>query len=333
MNFLVTGAAGFVGSHVCRKLALLGHNVVAVDNFNDYYSPSLKILRCRNLLEELNVNVLNVDLTNIEEVKILFKKYQLETIIHLAAQPGVRTPIAESSKYIMNNIVGFSNLLQTSVITEIPNFVYASSSSVYGNHENSIFLEDQRSGMPTSVYGATKLSNEILASAYVSQSTTKTRGLRFFTVYGPWGRPDMAYFRIISAALNNSIFELYGNGDVKRDFTYIEDITESIISLALELKNQKPGYSDVVNIGGGEPKSMLDLIETVNQICNTDLEIRYKNANTSDISYTCASTELLESLINKKSFVSLAEGVEKTIKWAKGPGIKSELGLWVQSSS
>ncbi len=332
MNFLVTGAAGFIGSDVCRRLIILGHNVVGVDNFNDYYSSSLKKHRTKILLETLNLKVANLDLININDVKKLFKKKKFDSIIHLAAQPGVRTPMEKSSRYIQSNLVGYSNLLQTSILEGVPTFVYASSSSVYGHTKSLVFKEDEPVGLPTSIYGATKQSNEILASAYVSGSQTKTRGLRFFTVYGPWGRPDMAYFRIISAALNNSTFEIFGDGEIRRDFTFISDISESIIALSLELNNEAPGFSDVVNIGGGEPKSINELIDVVNEICNSSLQVKYSKSNKSDISQTCADTSLLKSLIQKDSFVSLFDGITETINWATEPNVRRNLELWVKST-
>lgn len=333
MKYLVTGAAGFIGSNLAAKLSKLGNTqVLGIDNFSPYYSPELKELRVLKLLSPLGIEVLSLDLLNLEQTQNAVRNFAPDFVVHLAAQPGVRTPIGKSYRYIQNNLVAYSNILQVAVEEKIPNFLYASSSSVYGNSETTPYKEDNQSIKPISIYGSTKLANEILAPSFVFGSSTKARGMRFFTVYGPWGRPDMAYFRIINAMVNNQIFKKFGFGDVKRDFTYIDDITSSIISLAEELKDRPSGYSDVVNIGGGNPHSLNDLIETIQKQLGLRLEISETERNPNDTKFTCADISLLQELTKSSPLIELSVGVEKTIAWAQEKGIKEKLSSWVDSS-
>lgn len=333
MKYLVTGAAGFIGSNLACKLSELGNNqVLGIDNFSPYYSRELKELRVLELLSPLGIEVLSLDLSNLEQTRKAVRNFAPDFVIHLAAQPGVRTPIGKSFQYIQNNIVSYTNILQVAVEEKIPNFLYASSSSVYGNSVITPYREDDHSIKPISIYGATKLANEILTPSFVSGSATKARGMRFFTVYGPWGRPDMAYFRVINALVNNQTFIKFGTGDVKRDFTYIDDITSSIISLAEDLKNRRSGYSDVVNIGGGKPHSLNELIETIQKQLGLKLEISETDRNPNDTKFTCADISLLQELTKSAPLIELSTGVEKTISWAQEMGIKEKLSSWVDSS-
>ncbi len=332
MHFLVTGAAGFVGAHLCSELKLRGHEVTAVDNFSNYYSPDLKVARVDNLLSPLGIKVWNIDLAERKNAETVLFESDFETVVHLAAQPGVRTPLNQSWRYVRDNLIAFTNVLQMAVQARTPNFVYASSSSVYGNSQANKFSEIDVGLAPISVYGATKLSNELLASAYARDSMTKTRGMRFFTVYGPWGRPDMAYFRLLSAALNDESFELFGDGLVKRDFTYISDITAKVIDLSLELNKRNIGFSDVVNIGGGKPQSMWDLISIVNTELGAKIGLLERPHHFSDTKFTCSDTTLLNSLTPRRDFINLQTGMGETIRWAKTPGISENLSNWIKSS-
>ena len=333
MKVLITGAAGFIGANLSASIANLCHEVLGVDNFSDFYSPDLKEARSVEFLKRNGLKLIALDLCDVEAVETLIKSYRPDTIIHLAAQPGIRTPIANSIRYIQNNLVAYSNLLQVAVVSETPNFLYASSSSVYGNSTNFPFAEDDFSIVPISIYGATKLSNEYLASAYTFGSNTKARGMRFFTVYGPWGRPDMAYFRLIEAALNGSIFTKFGTGDIKRDFTFIDDICELIEKLTIDLDSRPNGYSDVVNIGGGKPHSLNDLIDVISSNFDMNLKISQTEKNMNDTNYTKADLSKLISITGKHPEIDLEIGVEKTIKWASRPEIRSQMRAWVNSTS
>ena len=331
MTVLVTGAAGFVGAHLVKSLVATGESVVGLDSFNDYYSPELKEMRVKSLIPN-NVEILDLNLTNSEKISNLIAKLKPKTVYHLAAQAGVRLQIKDTDQYVQSNLVGFSNILESAVENQVANFVYASSSSVYGNSVNTPYTETDRNLSPISFYGATKLSNELLATALVRGSHTKARGLRFFTVYGPWGRPDMAYFRIAEALKNGNQFNLFGNGEVIRDFTYIDDIIHSTLLLAKELDAKKEiGFSDVVNIGGGKPSSIKELIIAFEVVSQRKLQINPLAHVEKDVNQTIASLNLQNQLINFAPEVSLEQGVEQVFKWASDPLVTSKLNSWTKS--
>ena len=333
LKYLVTGAAGFIGSNLSAKLADAKNSVLGLDNFSSYYSPQLKRMRCIELLQPRNIEVVEIDLANLDKVQGIVLDFQPDVIIHLAAQPGVRTPLSNSFQYIENNLSAFGNILQSAVQNKVPGFLYASSSSVYGNSTEAPFKESNTSIRPISIYGATKLANEILVPPFVSRSATRARGMRFFTVYGPWGRPDMAYFRIINSLLDGSRFNKFGDGNVRRDFTYIDDITSGIEKLSLELASHAEGYSDVVNIGGGNPHSLNDLIEVISSKLGKNLKTSVINSHPNDTSLTCADVSTLVNLIGISPKVTLEEGINKTIEWAQKVEIQSRLKDWISSTN
>jgi UDP-glucuronate 4-epimerase len=274
-----------------------------------------------------------LDLLELPKLRETIKNFNPDAILHLAAQPGVRTPIGKSFQYIENNITAFSNILQTCVELEIEDFLYASSSSVYGNSTEIPYRESDTSIRPISIYGASKLANEVLAPTYVRGSKTRARGMRFFTAYGPWGRPDMAYFRIINSILNGADFTKFGGGEIKRDFTFIDDITSMIEVLASELKSHPFGFSDVVNIGGGNPHSLNDLISVTSKLLKAEPKILEKETNRNDTKVTCANTSYLEELTGHLVEVDLVSGVQKTIEWAESAFISKKLNSWVESTN
>ncbi|CAN2170676.1 WcaG Nucleoside-diphosphate-sugar epimerases [Candidatus Nanopelagicaceae bacterium] len=332
MKYLITGAAGFVGSHLSARLRAAGNVVLGLDNYSPYYSPQLKELRVAELLTPLGVEVRNIDLAELNSFKSAVKEFRPDTVIHLAAQPGVRTPLGKSYQYIQNNVVAFSNVLQICIEEKISEFLYASSSSVYGNSLNIPYREDDLTIRPISIYGATKLSNEILTPAFINGSNTRARGMRFFTVYGPWGRPDMAYFRLIDSALNGSEFRKFGGGEVKRDFTFIDDITTAIENLSKELATRPEGYSDIVNIGGGKPHSLNDLIMVISQQIPSKLNTTESLSNPNDTIYTNADVTLLKELTNIVPNIDLQNGVTRTISWAMQEKIREKLTTWTNST-
>jgi UDP-glucuronate 4-epimerase len=333
VRFLVTGAAGFIGSNLSSRLSKSGNTVLGIDNLSPYYSPILKELRVEKLLRPSNVEFKHFDLLDLPKFKEIAESFSPDVIVHLAAQPGVRTPLARRYEYVANNLTAYSNVLQTTVELQIPDFLYASSSSVYGNSTNIPYKESDTSIRPISVYGATKLANEILAPTYVTGSKTRARGMRFFTAYGPWGRPDMAYLRIIDSILNGSEFSKFGDGEVKRDFTYVDDITSMIELLAIELRSHPVGYSDVVNIGGGSPHSLNDLISVIGKMLGGNAKVAEKENNPNDTRLTCADTSILQELTGHSTKVDLFSGVSKTIEWAKRPEISKLLTSWVNSTN
>ncbi len=333
MKVLVTGAAGFIGSKAAQTLGLLGHTVVALDNFNDYYSPSLKRARVDNLLKPLDIEVQNIDISDIKRIQELTSNEQPHVILHLAAQAGVRLPPDQIHKYVQSNIVGYSNMLQAAIQFEIPNFIYASSSSVYGNSQNFPYKERDLALSPVSFYGATKLANELLAPTLIRNSNTKARGLRLFTVYGPWGRPDMAYFRLINAGVNKGQFNLFGDGNIIRDFTFIDDVIDSIIRLIKDLENRSVGFHDIVNIAGGKPASLQEMISEISSQLNEIISIENLEMHNNDVNRTWADTNYLKSLITDIPSISLRNGLSKVISWAKNPSNSLMLEGWVNSSN
>lgn len=333
MRYLVTGAAGFIGSNLSSRLSDTGNTVLGIDNLSPYYSPTLKELRVEKLLRPSHVEFEHFDLLDLTKFRKIAQSFSPDAIVHLAAQPGVRTPLAKSYEYIANNLTAYSNVLQTAVELQIPDFLYASSSSVYGNSSNIPYKESDTSIRPISVYGATKLANEILAPTYITGSKTRARGMRFFTAYGPWGRPDMAYLRIIDSILNGSEFSKFGDGKVKRDFTYVDDITSMIELLSIELRSHPVGYSDVVNIGGGSPHSLNNLISVIGEILGGIPKVTEKEKNPNDTRLTCSDTSILQELTGNSTKVDLFSGVSKTIEWAKRPAISRLLTSWVNSTN
>lgn len=332
MKYLVTGAAGFIGSNLSARLAKSGNVVLGVDNFSPYYSPRFKELRVNEFLKPYGIDARRIDLSDISEVEKVVREFKPDVIIHLAAQPGVRTPLGKSYQYIQNNLVAFANVLQTAIEESVPEILYASSSSVYGNSTETTYKEDDLSIRPISIYGATKLSNEILTPAFINGSKTRARGMRFFTVYGPWGRPDMAYFRIIDSILNGTEFNKFGGGEVKRDFTYVDDITATIEKLSKELTARPAGFSDVVNIGGGNPHSLNELIEVISKQLGSKPSISESISNPNDVSYTCSDVSKLNELISSVPAIDLETGAKETIAWAQRDGIKEHLGEWINST-
>lgn len=332
MRTLVTGASGFIGSAVCRKFASENHEVIGIDSMTDYYSPQLKKLRVNEFLVSSGANFQKLDISDSVKLNLLISEFKPEIVLNLAAQAGVRLSIRESNKYIESNIFGFSNLLQSVILNGIPNFLYASSSSVYGNNSISPYSEKEKNLIPTSFYGATKLANEILAPALARGSLTRTRGMRFFTVYGPWGRPDMAYFRMIANILTGSPFTLFGDGTVKRDFTYIDDIVNSIYLLAMELSSGPTSFSDIVNLGGGRPHSMNYLSQLIERELGQQIDLQHESENKNDVFETIADTQYLKRLVGFTPEIKLEEGIHKTIEWANSAKIKAQLSDWVASS-
>ena len=327
----MTGAAGFIGSHLCRELSLQANEVIAIDNLSDYYDTSLKRARIKNLLDSKGISFSELDICNRAALNPLIKESRPDVVINLAAQAGVRLPLNQVYKYVESNLVGFSNVLQSTVSNEVPYFLYASSSSVYGDQAAIPYTESEQNLHPNSFYGATKLANELLTPTLIKNSSTIARGLRFFTVYGPWGRPDMAYFRMIANVVSGSEFNFFGDGSIERDFTYIDDAVNSVIELSKELEKRKPGYSDVVNLGGGRPLSMNYLLESINKISKAEVKFNRQSSNSNDAKKTMSDSSYIQSLIGSKPDTKLENGIDKTYQWALRSDISTQLNNWVKS--
>ena len=343
MTILVTGAAGFIGFHLCKKLIENNLEVIGFDNLNDYYNVNLKIDRIKELNKITKKNKGSFsfekgDLTDIGFLKKIFnyknisKSNYLEPkithVIHLAAQAGVRYSIENPSDYVQSNLVGFCNLIEESKKNNIKHFIYASSSSVYGGNKKMPFLETDNVDHPISLYAATKKSNELIAHSYSHLFNLPTTGLRFFTVYGPWGRPDMALYKFTDLIFKNKPIRVFNHGNMVRDFTYIDDVIESIIFLIDKLPS-KENYSinhnynssnswapyKVFNIGNSQPINLNKYIKAIEENLNKKAIIISENMQPGDVEKTFANTQALEKWINFKPSISIEEGVKNFIKW------------------
>lgn len=332
MNVLVTGAAGFIGSATCRRLAQKGYGVMGIDSFSPYYSPELKSMRVKKFLLQNHIDFLAMDISDKISVEAVFREHDFDAVIHLAAQAGVRTPNERLTEYVEANLVGFANILENIVRFEIPKFIFASSSSIYGDTSHAPYSETEYRLDPTSFYGATKLSNEIMAKAVLSQTDTVSMGLRFFTVYGPWGRPDMAYFRIISNILTGSPFRLFGDGSVKRDFTFIDDAVSGIHALLENSGKLNKGTFEIFNIGGGRPFSINDLIHSIEQLTEKRFEVLHDKPIAADMKETIADSEKLFALTGFIPNTELKVGLTSAIEWADQFEIRDKLRGWVTST-
>jgi UDP-glucuronate 4-epimerase len=332
MRGIVTGSSGFIGAALTKKLLEAGWTILGIDCHTDYYSPSLKELRNEELQQHSNFRFAQIDLINAKALEEIIERFKPDTVFHLAAQAGVRIPVGGLHRYTESNLAGFSNVIQLTVKHSVPNFIYASSSSVYGDFAQLPYVESELKLRPSSFYGATKLSNEILTRPLVTGSKTRARAMRLFTVYGPMGRPDMAYFRIISSLISGSKFELYGDGMVERDFTYIDDCVEMIVRLESELKTRQVGFMDVVNIGGGHPVSMRELIRLTTEKVGVKMDFKQTDSNPNDAARTMADPTYLLGLVGTKPETSLKSGLSQTVDWASKNVKPSQLLEWVNSS-
>ena len=329
MIVLITGVAGFIGSHLAHSLLEDGNKVIGIDSLNDYYSPDLKLSRLSSLTLHPNFVFQELDIVEGDKVKDLIRKHSPQTIFHLAAQAGVRLPISSFDKYVNSNLTGFSNVVIAATELKVPNFLYASSSSVYGNSAAVPYKENGDLLDQVSFYGATKFTNEILAKNLSRSYGLKSRGMRFFTVYGPLGRPDMAYFKIINSVINNEKFVLFGDGTIRRDFTFISDVVTSIKLLSKELTERDFGHSDVVNIGGGKPNSMTELIECVSRIAGKGVQVIRHDGSIADVKETLADCQLQMSLTGFVPKISLDEGILSVYEWAAKPENATKIGKWL----
>jgi UDP-glucuronate 4-epimerase len=333
MRIVITGGAGFVGAHLANLLARQGHQLLVIDSMTDYYSVNLKRMRISELLGPFGVPHSDTDLCDYDKISSLVKDFSPDSIIHLAAQAGVRLPLDSAYKYFDSNVFGFLNISRVAIENNVKVMMYASSSSVYGEKTAIPFTEKSTDIEPKSIYGVTKLANEHLARVFSENSSVVFRGLRLFTVYGEWGRPDMAYFRIGAAALGKVPFKLYGDGTVKRDFTYIQDVVDISSKLLVQAHQRPSGSHDVINIGGGKPESISYLIQLFSELAGFKIENQYGEKNQLDGEVTCASKEYLESLIGPRSFVSLENGISKFFSWMQEEKILGSVQDWISSTS
>ena len=331
MKYLVTGAAGFIGSAVTEKLCEAGHFVVGIDNLNDYYEVSLKHDRLERIQHE-NFKFLEMDLADRDGIANLFSQEKFDRVIHLAAQAGVRYSIDNPMSYADSNLVGHLTILEGCRHNKVEHLVYASSSSVYGLNQKMPFSTSDSVDHPISLYAATKKSNELMAHTYSHLYGVPTTGLRFFTVYGPWGRPDMALFKFTKAIVNGETIDVYNNGDMRRDFTYIDDIVEGIIRIQdivpvksndWSVESGSPAASSapykVFNIGHGSPVKLMEFIESLETSLGIEAKKNYMPMQPGDVYATYAETEDLFDATGYVPKVKVKEGVNCLLYTSPSP--------------
>lgn len=318
MQILVTGAAGFIGADLCQKLLMADHEIIGIDNLNDYYDVSLKRDRLAQITKEDNIKkfeFIELDICDREDINKLFSSNAFDAVVHLAAQAGVRYSIENPQSYIDSNLVGFGNILESCRQNEVAHLAYASSSSVYGANKNFPFKETDRVDNPLSLYAATKKANELMAHSYAHLYGLRCTGLRFFTVYGPWGRPDMAPFRFASRMLAGEAIPVYNQGDMVRDFTYIDDITEGVLRVATSEKIDEK-YR-IYNIGRGEPVQLMDFIASLETHLGVKSKLKMMEMQDGDVPRTMADTSALKTDFAYQPKVSMDDGVKQFAEWYK----------------
>ncbi len=332
MKVLVTGAAGFIGSALSAKLKAQGHEVFGIDSISDYYDQNLKRMRIAHFLTQNEIKFEKVDIARLDQFQGILRGFKPDAVIHLAAQAGVRTPNTRLTNYVGANLLGFGNVLQEVVESNTSIFLYASSSSVYGNNSTAPYSENEKNLNPTSFYGATKLANEIFVKSVLTNSSTKVAGMRFFTVYGPWGRPDMAYFRILTSVLTGEKFKLFGDGSIKRDFTYIDDTVLGIAALLDNASKIQRGKPEIFNIGGGKPASISELTLEIERIAGSLVKQVTMSEISGDVRETVANPAKLQEFTGFTPQILLEEGLKLFYGWATREEIAPRLQEWVSST-
>ncbi len=330
LKYLVTGAAGFIGSKVAEELACAGHQVVGIDNLNEYYDPALKQARLARIQGRLqqqsastNFRFFKLDIADRTAVACLFAAEQFDRVIHLAAQAGVRYSIDNPMAYVDSNLVGMMTILEGCRHHKVQHLVYASSSSVYGNQQKVPFSETDPVDTPVSLYAATKKANELMAHTYSHLYQLPTTGLRFFTVYGPWGRPDMAPWKFTQAILEGRAIDVYNHGQLQRDFTYIDDIVEGVLRIqscipgSAGYPQQQPNnpYYALYNIGNNQPVALEDFIKAIEQAAGVKSQKNYLPMQDGDVYQTYADVGLLQHATAFSPATSLAHGIQQFVDW------------------
>ena len=312
MKVLITGAAGFIGYHLAKKLLIKNIKVIGIDNINDYYDVKLKNNRIKELKKNNKFFFYKLDLCNYKKLNNLVKKNKIKYIIHLAAQAGVRFSIEKPNIYFKSNLEGFFNILEVSRHNKIKHLIFASTSSVYGDSKT----ESNNTDRPLSFYAATKKSNEVMAHSYSYIYNLPCTGVRFFTVYGPFGRPDMALFKFTQNIIYNKSIELYNKGNHFRDFTYIDDIVDGIFSLIKKQSNKSIPY-EIFNIGNGSPKKLIEYLRNIEKNLNKKTKIKKLPLQKGDIIKTHSSINKLKKHTGYRSKTNIEEGISKFVEWYK----------------
>ncbi|MFB4213364.1 NAD-dependent epimerase [Shouchella sp. JSM 1781072] len=328
MVILVTGAAGFIGASLSKVLIEKGYTVLGVDNLNNYYDSQLKRDRLKELEDSKLFKFVEMDIANLDLLYSIFKEERVTHVLNMAAQAGVRYSIENPHAYIQSNLVGFTNILEACRHNNVEHLIYASSSSVYGANKKMPFSTSDAVNHPVSLYAATKKSNELLAHTYSHLYNLPTTGLRFFTVYGPWGRPDMAYFSFTKNIIEGKTIKVFNNGEMMRDFTYIDDIVEGVVRLldqkpesniAFNHLNPDPSSSHapykVFNIGNNSPVRLMDFIQTIEHHVGKKAKLEYLPMQPGDVKATYANIDELQEAIGFSPSTSIEEGIGKFVEW------------------
>ncbi len=328
MKILLTGAAGFIGFHTARKLLAGGHEVVGLDNLNDYYDVNLKRARLDLLGREVGFRFVQLDVADETAMARLFAAERFARVIHLAAQAGVRHSLKDPFSYVRSNVTGMLTVLEGCRHTGVEHLVYASTSSVYGANTDMPFSPHRVASHPLSIYAATKRADELMAHSYAALFNVPTTGLRFFTVYGPWGRPDMALFLFTRNILEGKPIDVYNNGQHKRDFTYVEDIAEGVVRTCARIAASDPAWSGAApdpaasfapyrlyNIGNRRPVELLHYIEVIEQCLGRKAEKRFLPLQPGDVPDTCADVEDLVRDVDYRPATPVEEGVRRFVEW------------------
>lgn len=316
MNILVTGAAGFIGRAVCEQLLKQHHQVTGLDNLNSYYPVALKQARLATLTPYDYFDFCHQDIADAPNLISLFKTKQFTMVIHLAAQAGVRYSIENPQTYAQSNLVGFTNILESCRQYSVDHLIYASSSSVYGKNAKIPFSEEDNTDYPVSFYAATKKSNEVMAASYAHLYKIPATGLRFFTVYGPWGRPDMAPWLFTEAIIKKQPIKVFNHGKMQRDFTYIDDIVSGVLAVASHRPSGSLSHR-ILNIGNHQPVELMTFIQTVEQACGNEAIKEFLPMQDGDVPVTYADTTKLRTLTGFSPDTPLLQGIKNFVAWYK----------------
>ncbi len=314
-TILITGVAGFIGAHVAHEALSRGQSVVGVDSLNDYYDPQLKRHRLEGLHNHNAFTFVEADLADNKAVRALFAQHTFSRVIHLAAQAGVRYSLENPGAYISSNIVGFQNVIEACVATPPEHFVFASSSSVYGNNDREWFSESDPTDAPVSLYAATKKSNELIAHTYAHLHDLPTTGLRFFTVYGPAGRPDMAYFGFTKAIVEGTPIRVFNHGNLERDFTFIDDIVAGVLAVCDTPPTELSTPFRLLNLGNHQPVKLSDFISTLEGLLGQEAQKESVGMQPGDVYRTAANIDAARELVGFTPSTDLASGLEQFVAW------------------
>ncbi len=315
MNVLITGCAGFIGMHVTLALLSKGINVVGLDNLNDYYDLQLKMDRLAIIKEYKNFTFIQENVEDLAKIENTLIAHGIDKIIHLAGQAGVRYSIENPSAYLESNVRGFFSILEFGKKNNVQHIIYASSSSVYGLSEKKVFNETDSVDQPLSFYAVTKRTNELMAFYYSNAFSLRITGLRFFTVYGPWGRPDMSPFIFTESILNKKPIKIFNHGKMSRDFTYIEDVVEGILKIFNHEHADEDSRYEILNIGNGNPVSLMNFIDLIEANLNLKAIREYLPLQLGDVENTHSNTKLITDKYGFKPKVSIDSGIKKYIEW------------------